>query len=215
MEGAAAPSLLSRLADGIIRHPFLQPAIPLMKSRVLLAVLPLAAVLAACDTPSGPGVIDGGESELFVSYSGPETGSLRAEGEPDLDRDPNLQTFASGGVVGGGLYLQAYHQRGNGRYDFVNVIVPAAAVGEYAVERNCGGLVCTEVNVALDMGQANGSPAAHSCHLDQGTIRVTSVSAARAAGTFSGTGWCVTGGGTASVLFQVTHGSFDVELLQR
>ncbi|HEU4881338.1 MAG TPA: hypothetical protein VFT45_03805, partial [Longimicrobium sp.] len=79
----------------------------------------------------------------------------------------------------------------------------------------CPGETCSSVSLGLDLGQATGSVAAHTCHLDAGTIRITALSAGRVAGSVSGSGYCLPGGGGESVPFQITAGIFDVELRQQ
>ncbi|HEU0301958.1 MAG TPA: hypothetical protein VFR37_21060 [Longimicrobium sp.] len=186
-----------------------------MKPRILLAALPLAA-FAACDSLSDPGE-PRAESRLAASYSGPVSGSYLAEGSPALTSAPNTQTFASGArrAADGLLEVVSYRQRGGGRFDLATVSVPAAAVGTLAIDRDCGEDECPAVSIALDLGQATGSVAAHTCHLDAGTIRVAALAAGRASGTFAGSGFCLPAEGGVLEGFQVTAGSFDVELRQQ
>ncbi|HEX2081811.1 MAG TPA: hypothetical protein VHG08_29165 [Longimicrobium sp.] len=186
-----------------------------MNARILLAALLLAA-FAACNSPSDPGE-EQAESRLAASYTGPVSGSYVAEGTPNLTSAPNTQTFASGSrrAADGLLEVVSYRQRGGGRFDLATVSVPAAAVGNVAVDRNCGQDECPSVTIALDLGQATGSVASHTCHLDTGTIRVAALAAGRASGTFSGSGFCLPGEGGLLEGFQVTSGSFDIELRQQ
>ena len=186
-----------------------------MKPRILLAALPLAA-LAACENPSDPGERQA-EGRLAASYTGPVSGSYVAEGSPVLTSAPNTQTFASGSrrAADGLLEVVSYRQRGGGRFDLATVSVPGAAVGEIAIDRGCGQDEGPAVSIALDLGQATGSVAAHTCHLDTGTIRVAALTAGRATGTFSGSGFCLPAEGGVLEGFQVTSGSFDVELRQQ
>lgn len=86
-------------------------------------------------------------------------------------------------------------------------------MGPRAVE-HCPGETCSSVSLGLDIGQARGSQAAHSCQLRTGTIRVTALSATRVSGTVSGTGFCNRVGGGDHVPFQINAGSFDVDVMQ-
>jgi len=185
-----------------------------IKPRILLSALPLALVLGACESPSGSGVINGGNS-VSLSYGGAVTGSFAAQGGFIATAPPNTQTFAIGTRDGEGtLLVTAYRQRGGARFDVATITVPDAAVGQVAVDV-CPGETCASVSLGLDIGQATGSVAAHTCHLETGTIRVTALSATRATGSVSGTGFCLPGSGGTSVPFQVTSGSFEVDVRAR
>lgn len=184
-----------------------------MKTRILLAALPLALLSAACNDVSGPGETED-ESRVAISYTGGVAGSFVAEGDPILTSAPNTQTFAiatrgSDGTVD----VTAYRQRGGARFDLAGITIPAAAVGERAVEL-CPGETCSSVFLALDLGQATGSQAAHSCQLQTGTIRVTALTATRVSGTVSGSGFCLPRDGGGDVPLQITSGTFDVEVRQ-
>lgn len=182
-----------------------------MKPHILLAALPLA-LLAACDNPQGPGE---GESRISLAYTGAATGTFSAGGDPDPTVATNAQTFAIGHrYTDGSFEVIAYSQRGGNRYDFASVTVPQAAVGTVSVERFCEQDVCPDVSLALDLQRATGSIAAHSCELETGTIRITALSATRASGSVSGSGYCNPGDGGELVPFQVTSGSFDVDVMQ-
>lgn len=181
-----------------------------IKTRILRSALPLAALLAACDSPSGIVVTNGTDNRVSLAYTGGVTGSFVASGVFNSTAAPNTQTFAFS-TVGSDSTLQvvAYRQRGGARFDFATITIPDAAVGNVAVDV-CPGGACASVSLTLDIGQATGSIATHTCRVEMGTIRVSTLSATRATGTVSGTGVCVPGSGGASIPFQVTSGSFDV-----
>lgn len=184
-----------------------------MKPRILLTILPLAAVLAACDSPSGPGE---GESRLTLAYTGGVTGTFQAAGDPDGATSPAAQTFAIGHryPAEGWFEVIAYSQRGSNRYDLASVTVPLTGVGTAAISHPCLAEHCATVGISLELTQTNGSIAVHTCHLHEGTIRITAMTETRASGTVSGTGFCNPGGGGAQVPFQITSGSFDVDVMQ-
>ena len=185
-----------------------------MKTRILLAALPLA-VLAACHDPSGPGETED-ESRITITYTGGVSGTFAAEGDPSLITVPNTQTFAIGhSYTEGWFEVIAYSQRGGSRFDVATVTVPDVVVGQaVAIDPLCAEDICADVRVALDLGQATGSVAAHTCRLETGTIRVTALSQTRATGTMSGVGFCNPGGGGDQVPFQIASGSFDVAVMQ-
>ncbi|HYR09813.1 MAG TPA: hypothetical protein VEQ60_18710 [Longimicrobium sp.] len=184
-----------------------------MKTRILLAALPMAVLLGACDNPSGPGE---GESLLTLSYSGGVTGTFRAVGDPDGSTATNAQTFAIGHryPAEGRFEVIAYSQSGGNRYDMASLAVPLAGVGTAAISWPCLAEHCAGLGIAIDLTRTNGSIAVHTCHLHQGTIRITDMSETRASGTVSGTGFCNPGGGGDQVPFQITSGSFDVDVMQ-
>lgn len=185
-----------------------------MKHRILLAALPLAAFIAACDnSPSGPGE---DESRITLAYTGGVTGTFVAEGDPDSGTVPAAQTFAIGHryPADGWFEVIAYRQGGGTRFDAATVTIPLTGVGTVAIDRLCAQDVCPTVSIGLGIGRENGAVAAHTCHLDQGTLRITTMSQTRAAGTVSGTGFCNPGGGGDQVPFQISSGSFDVEVMQ-
>lgn len=185
-----------------------------MKPHILLAALPLA-LLAACDNPSGPGEGEG-ESRISFTYTGGVSGTFSAEGDPSLTVPAAEQTFAIGHryAAAGWFEVIAYRQAAGNQFDFVTVTAPLTGVGAVSIDPLCADDVCPDVGIHLGIGQANGSIAAHSCHLDQGTIRITAVSRTRASGTVSGTGLCSPGNGGEPVPFQVIAGTFDVEMMQ-
>lgn len=184
-----------------------------MKTRILLAALPLAVLLGACDNPSGPGE---GESRITITYTGGVNGTFAAEGDPSLTAATNAQTFAIGHryPAEGRFEVLAYSQSGGNRYDMASVAVPLTEVGAATISRPCLAEHCAAVAVGIGLTQTNGSIAVHTCHLHQGTIRITAMSATRASGTVSGTGFCHPGSGGGQVPFQITSGSFDVDVVQ-
>lgn len=181
-----------------------------IETRILLSALPLAALLAACDSPSGVVVTNGTDNRVSLAYTGGVTGSFVASGVFNSAVAPNTQTFAFSTVGSDGtLQVVAYRQRGGARFDFATITIPDAAVGDVAVDA-CPIEACASVSLALDVGQATGSVATHTCRVETGTIRVATLTVTRATGTVSGTGVCLPGSGGASIPFQLTSGSFDV-----
>ena len=182
-----------------------------MKHRILVAALPLAAFIAACNDPSGPG--EGSEdSRVAIAYTGAVSGIFVGEGDPDLSTAPSTQTFATANrAADGTVEVIAYGQRGGSRFDLATITIPNAAVGQAAVEV-CPGETCSSVALALDLGRTTGSVATHTCHLDEGSIRVTSITQTRVKGTVSGSGYCIPGAGGDLVDFQIASGTFDVRI---
>lgn len=189
-----------------------------MKSRILLAALPLAVFFAACGDPSGPGGEPPGadESRIAINYTGAVSGTFVATGGPDVAVVPARQTFAvANRVTDGALEVTAYKQNGTSSFNVASITVPQPAVGQVAVDRFCGADQCPEVTLALELGHTTGSAARYTCHLDEGTIRISALSSTRVKGSASGTGICIPGSGGDFVDFQVTSGTFEVDFLQR
>lgn len=185
-----------------------------MNARILLAALPLTLLFTACNDVSGPGEREDA-SRVAISYNGGFGGSFSAEGDYRAGTAPNTQTFAIASRGSDGtVEVTAYRQLGGARFDLAGITIPAAAVGERAVER-CPGETCSSVFLALDVGQATGAQAAQSCQLETGAIRVTALTATRVNGTVSGSGFCLPREGGGDVPFQITSGTFDVEVRQR
>jgi hypothetical protein len=186
-----------------------------MKPSILLRALPLALLAACSESPSGPDEA-ADDSGITLTYTGGVSGTFAAEGDPSLTSVPNTQTFAIGHHYPEGRFeVIAYRQRGGSRFDVATVTLPAAAVGQaVAIDRLCAADVCPDVTIGLDLGQANGSVATHTCKLETGTIRITALSATRASGTVSGSGACNPGSGGDGVPFQITAGTFAVDVMQ-
>lgn len=185
-----------------------------MKPRILLAALPLAALFAACDDPSGPGTP--GESRVIISYTGDVAGTFAAQGEYVAGPTPNTQTFASAWRdPDGTVEVSAYLQRGGGRFDMAHITLPQAVVGMRDVELCPGEKSCTSVSLALDLGQANGAQAAQSCHLRTGTLRITAINDRYVSGRVLGSGYCLPRDGGEQVAFQISDAAFDVNFPRR
>ncbi|WP_420129944.1 hypothetical protein [Longimicrobium sp.] len=186
-----------------------------MKTRILLAALPLAVFSAACDNdPSGPGETEN-KSQVAISYSGGVSGSFAVEGEYVPGTAPNTQAFAIAiPQSDGSLEVNAYRQRGGARFDIASITLPNPAVGQRTVEL-CPGETCSSVSLGLDIGQSHGSEAAQTCHLRTGTVTVTALSATRVSGTVSGSGFCLQRGGGDELPFQISSGTFSVDVFQQ
>jgi hypothetical protein len=195
-------------------HPMTHVSGIPMKLRILLTALPLAVLFAACHDPAGPGETED-ESRITFTYTGGVNGTFAAEGAPSLTSAPNTQTFAIAiPQADGSLEVNAYRQRGGARFDIASITLPNPAVGQRAVEL-CPGETCNSVSLGLDIGQTHGSEAAQTCHLRTGTITVTALSATRVSGTVSGSGFCLQRGGGDDLPFQISSGTFSVDLFQQ
>ena len=191
-----------------------------MKISARLAAPLLLAALAACDNPAG------GEgtpvSNVRVVYGGSNnqgtvSGRYEARGEARAGTAPILQTYALGQRYtddGHILVLSNVKHSGEDVADFTWITIPRLTEGTVTIDGICPGENCASVSLALETGTVGVSQAKYSCSLDAGTIRITSVTATRVKGDFSGTGFCVGAPGTADLdQFSIAEGTFDVVLI--
>lgn len=184
----------------------------------------LLAALAACgsDNPAGPDGADAPSSVSFVyggsSNQGTVNGAYQAAGDPSLLTAPITQTWALGQRVSGETLLRVGSNVARGaqqQADFAWVTIPRLTVGTVPINGTCPGEDCAGVFLALAVStDVAVSQARYSCALNEGTIRVASISGDRARGTFSGTGSCLAAPGYVDLdQFTITNGTFDVKLI--
>ena len=185
------------------------------------AALLLMAALAACDNPAGSG--EPATSSVSLVYGGSNSqgtinGRYEAEGEPAFPTAPITQTWALGQRVSGQTLLRVgsnVARTSENTADFAWVTIPRLTVGNVPILGTCPGEDCAGVSLALVVStNVAVSQARYSCALDEGTIRVTSISDGRAKGTFSGTGSCLAAPGFQDLdQFTITDGTFDVKMI--
>jgi hypothetical protein len=102
--------------------------------------------------------------------------------------------------------------------DGVNVRVPSHATGTFTIDGDqCGWWddTCAGITVFFGLRNANGEQARYSCTMKTGTIRLTTLSATRAVGEFSGSGECLDRDAPqGSPAVTITGGRFDVKLYE-
>lgn len=99
--------------------------------------------------------------------------------------------------------------------DFAGVVIPRVSAGSVEIDGMCPGELCPEVSLALEVRTDDVfDQARYSCSLEDGTIRIESISGGRAKGTFSGTGRCTGQPGTEDLdEFAITGGTFNVKVI--
>lgn len=158
-------------------------------------------------------------STVSFGYDGPVSGTFQAQGVPRLDLPPLAQTYAYGlkftnpSTIG----VRASRIHSDIWVDNIDMTVPQQAVGDYAVDEvNCPRFNedrCSGVSVAFDLRNDGMSSQAHfSCMLENGTIRIRTLSSARVTGEFSGVGHCFTDQAVEVDGFHIVNGQFDVSL---
>jgi hypothetical protein len=186
------------------------------------AVPLLLAALAACgDGPTGSDETGPSSIRFTYSGSGPQgtvQGTYQAEGEPSFPVPPITQTYALGQRVSRESTLRVISNVAHAQQqtaDFAWVTIPRLTVGSAPIEGTCPGETCASVTLALEVAtNLSVDQAKYSCHLDSGTIRITSISDGRAKGTFSGSGSCLGEPGTEDLEgFSITGGTFDVKVI--
>lgn len=189
-----------------------------MKISARLAAPLLLAALAACDNPAG-----GGESVSAVqivyggsSNQGTVNGTYEARGEARTGTPPIQQTYALGHRYAADGYIDVIsnEKHAGDVADFAWITIPRLTAGTVDIDGICPGENCASVSLALEVGTTGVSQARYSCSLDDGIIRVTSVTETRVKGDFSGTGFCVGAPGTPDLdQFSIAEGTFDVRLI--
>jgi hypothetical protein len=141
----------------------------------------------SCSDSTGPNV----SGSVAFSFTGGGGGTLTAAGNA-----PSLIAPRSGSNV-----------------DLAVLRFEGTATGSQNIDAACnidGSTSCTGMELLLNFN-GNGDTGDFFCALTSGTIVITEISAARAKGTFSGTGSCLAGGGSSA--FAVSNGTFDVALV--
>ncbi|HEX8431788.1 MAG TPA: hypothetical protein VF625_10885 [Longimicrobium sp.] len=172
--------------------------------------------LAACSDGPGPSAT-GDASWTSFTYAGPKSGSFEVMADPDPGRFLLSQTFAFGVTHpdDSGITIQSVLQRPGGRADWMTIEIPTRTAGVVTIDsESCPAWQagCPNVFVAFDLPTGEDGAALYSCRLATGTMRVTAVTAERAAGEFSGTGTCFVEGRDDEPPFSITGGRFDVKL---
>ena len=177
------------------------------------------AVLGSCggddDGPAGP---TGREGALSYSYAGDLSGTFGARGTfPEGAGDLPLGTWAAAArAAADSIAVVAVRERSQSppRADVSGLFLPrVTAPATLQVSAACAGDACPQWFLFLN-ADVTGDAAAFEwgCAMLVGTVRVTSLSAARVAGTFNGTAGCIRGvtGEDVEATLTVTNGSFDV-----
>jgi hypothetical protein len=184
----------------------------------LRSFLALAAIaVAGCgDDPVSPGA----DSVLSFSYTG--AGAAAATSFSAAGQIPaNVQTsfgstsWAAGAAAPTVNYatVAASIPRTATTYNFIAIGVTRKTVGTSPVDATCDdpeATNCTGVFVFFDFNP-DGDDMAFGCYLTAGSVTITSITSEKIAGTFSGTGTCLSDAFTESE-FAITNGAFDVDV---
>lgn len=196
--------------------------------RAMLCLLAAAALsLAGCDgSPSGSD--SGPEGSLSFTYRGAASGSFKASGELKLAAGtaPQPSTGAAAFMPDSTLAVVAFRETGSGRGDGFSLLLGtvkstgtltlnllgcqqqspgACRIGFFAPDISAAELAATPDPAAL-LGKTY--------VLVLGEVKVTSISATRVKGTFSGTAF-LANQQSLSGLLQISDGRFDVPVQGR
>lgn len=184
-------------------------------------VLPLVSLvlLSACGGDDGPTGNTDLNGSMSFGYTGAGGGAFNVSGgAPALSANIGAQNWAAGYRDVASNFTGAYgvRARSGGRYDMMIVGIARTTVGSSTVSASCDpdlGEECSGFAFLLNVSEADGNYD-FICFSETGSLAISSLNSdnTRAAGTFTGTGSCVSGSGTLSS-FTVTNGSFDVRLL--
>ena len=173
-----------------------------------LPFLALLALAAACDEggdPAGPG---SGAGSLAFSHAGTGEAPSRWEthGSATGGADADWAVAIRDGMT---LGISANRRTAGAKHDDVAIGIELPSVGSTYAVGDCD----TCAVVGFTFGQPmDGASFDRACALTAGTLKLTTYSEERAAGTFSGTGTCVDTPGEAPEAITITNGSFDVPI---
>ncbi len=195
-----------------------------MKHILKFVCIPLLpAVLAACDGPTGAGeTVDPGA--LRFTYAGSVSGTFGVEGAPLLDARgraaPGAWAVAGPSARFPEEKLTVVGYRGGAGGDAVLFAISMprlSAPGTVTIDRDCAGQQCASALLLFGSDEPHRPHAGveRTCEVLSGTVTVTSITAERVAGTFSGRGHCVGDVQRDPFLpFTLSEGSFDAAITQ-
>jgi hypothetical protein len=186
------------------------------------AALLVLALLAGCggDVSGVSETIEPG-TMTFV-YGGAVSGAFAAEGAPLVDARarPLFGTWAAAGLspfIGGKLVVAGFSgQRENEGVHLALSVPRVEGPATIRIDTNCLDPGCSSLYllVGADPRNPHGTKDL-TCDMIKGTLQITSISADRVAGTFSGEGFCVAHiRKDPFIPFTVQNGSFDVDIVE-
>lgn len=160
--------------------------------------------------------VTGLNGQMVFTYSGGLSGTFNVTGQmPTSQSAMETSSWAAGEVVtaDNATYVAASTPRTASTHDLVFVQINRTNAGNATIDfDNCVATNCTTVFFLFGFANGSGTTFLQDCYLQTGTVTITSISATRAQGTFSGAGVCNTPGDTQTA-FTVTGGTFDVALV--
>ena len=185
--------------------------------RILHVVPAVALFVAACGGDSTSPTVNASGSMSFTFTGAGTNGSstYNASGAPPANPNTTFGTSAWAArstQTANEFDAVAAIPRSSTTWDIAGVTTPSQTTGTFTINANCTAANCASVAYIVGATQ-NEQSFTFICSLTTGSIVVTSISSSRAAGTFSGTGTCLTAA-FASSSFAITNGSFDVPLAQ-
>jgi hypothetical protein len=185
----------------------------MMISRTLLR-LPLLATTAfviGCSGGDAPTEPAAGSGSVSFNATGPAvSGAFNVSGAVQMGANQQVQpgNWAMGVRDGAELGVVAFRTRSGDRGDMM-IIWADGVTGPRTVSvasEEAGFVFSTNVSLSGQMGGE------HTCWLETGSVTITSISAQRAQGTFSGAGGCVSETSFDAVAFTVSGGQFNVPI---
>jgi hypothetical protein len=168
------------------------------------------AALVACSDSTAPNPLLG---QLLFAYSGGIAGNFNASFAPLSAGQNEFVSYVAGqhDASDGMVYALASVSTGTNERNFAIVAISRTTPGDATINANCTGQFCAGFLAIFGQNSSSGN-FTQLCELTAGTVTITSLTATRVKGTFSGTGNCSGPTGTITS-FTVTGGSFDAALV--
>lgn len=190
-----------------------------VKHRGLAALAALALSVSCSDGPNEPTLNASGS--VAFSYNGGTlvtAGSYSANGGlPTSQTTQATQQWAAGfrdTENNNNIGVVASVPRANNRFDMAMLVFDRSTSGSSTINANCSAATCAALIVMYNISESSTATGEVMCGLETGTMTLTTVSATRATGSFSGTGTCILlDDFTTESTFSVSNGTFDVPLL--
>ncbi|HEX8394043.1 MAG TPA: hypothetical protein VF665_17000 [Longimicrobium sp.] len=180
----------------------------MIKNLRSVAVLALAMVAACENAPTGTDELTGGLAFTYASDNSPIGGTFNANGA--LSSNPQSGSWAAAAREGGDAAVVANEVLGQ----VINTAIinlPGVRTGAVTISEHCEE-DCASLSFVVE--QVIGDDAdTYVCDMTSGNIYVTTLSADRVKGTFSGTGSCFSLEEPNEPSIRITNGMFDTPVV--
>jgi hypothetical protein len=182
--------------------------------RFAAALVPLLIIGSSCTEPTGPKT----EASGSVQFSH-DAGAFSASGvySSNSSNDTKRQTTWAMGFLRADqtTVVEAHIARSDGLADQILLVLDRRAAGTTTISSACTPTVvhtCPQLDVLFGTtGDFFNDPAVTQCELTDGDAEITTLTADRAVGTFSGDGTCQSPSGNTP--WHIQNGTFDVGLV--
>lgn len=181
-----------------------------MKNILHPAFVLALALTAACgdESPTETTYPSGSLSFSYASENSPLSGNFAAVGA--ISEDADNENWAAAVRQNGGAVMMGNEVSGSAESVAI-VSLPNAAAGNTPVTEECD-TACASVSFLLEK-TVGGVTRSYMCDMTSGTISVSTLSASRVKGTFSGTGYCSSLEDDNAPTITITNGAFDTPVV--